>query len=89
MVVRMFENYDENYVNISIRDNGRGFPEEELKRLNSEKIVENSHHVGITNVKQRFLYQYRGKATISFFNSNGACVEIFIPKSKALGNEVL
>lgn len=89
VVVRMFENYDENYVNISIRDNGRGFPEEELKRLNSEKIVENSHHVGIANVKQRFLYQYRGKATISFFNSNGACVEIFIPKSKALGNEVL
>jgi two-component system sensor histidine kinase YesM len=73
------ENGNKKYVNITILDNGRGFTDEELRRLNSEQAVEDLKHVGISNVKRRFLYQYKGEGIISFSSSNGASVEIFIP----------
>jgi two-component system, sensor histidine kinase YesM len=68
-----------NYVNITIVDNGKGFSEEELTRLNSEQTEQGSQHIGISNVKRRFFFQYKGEAILSFSNSNGACVDIFIP----------
>lgn len=80
--VRLLKNDAMNYVNITILDNGKGFPEEELNRLNSEQTGEDSQHVGISNVKRRFYIQYKGKAILSFSNSNGACVDIFIPYSE-------
>lgn len=80
--VRLLKNDAMNYVNITILDNGKGFPQDELNRLNSEQTGEDSQHVGISNVKRRFYIQYKGKAILSFSNSNGACVDIFIPYSE-------
>lgn len=72
---------DGEYVNITISDNGNGFSEEALRRLNSKEDTDNhSEHIGINNVKLRFSLIYNNKSAISFMNqAKGACVEIFIP----------
>lgn len=74
---------DEDYINITISDNGKGFSEEVLMRINGDKYENASRkgeHIGIFNVKQRMALIYQGRETISFMNhTNGACIEIFIP----------
>lgn len=69
------------YVNITIMDNGKGFPEELLKLLNEEvKEDGTGEHLGINNIKLRFGIIYEGKSTVSFYNQLGsACVELIIP----------
>lgn len=53
---------DAQYINISISDNGSGFPPETLEKLNrAEKIEYTGQHVGILNVKHRFALLYPGK----------------------------
>jgi two-component system sensor histidine kinase YesM len=76
---RYLKNDAMNYVNITIMDNGKGFSEEELRRLNADQSEEDPQHVGIGNVKQRLFFQYEGEAVLFFSNANGACVDLFIP----------
>ncbi|MDG0808831.1 sensor histidine kinase [Cohnella rhizosphaerae] len=80
---RYLQDGDSDCVNITIVDNGKGFSEDELKALNAPHTEENTTHVGIGNVKRRFFFQYQGEAVLFFSNSNGACIEIFIPLSTA------
>jgi two-component system, sensor histidine kinase YesM len=79
---RLLSSEEGEYVNITISDNGKGFSEEDLIKLNGKEDADSGEHIGITNVKNRFSIIYSGKSTISFSNqANGACVEIFIPFS--------
>lgn len=75
----MIEDVEDHYVNITIKDNGLGFSEEALHRLNGacQEISEN--HVGIYNVKQRFGILYGNGCSFIFSNINGANIDIFIP----------
>lgn len=69
------------YLNITISDNGGGFPQEQLEQLNHPKEhLYRSQHVGIANIRCRLRLLYGDKATLSFRNlTEGACVELFIP----------
>ena len=73
---------DAQYINISISDNGSGFPPETLEKLNrAEKIEYTGQHVGILNVKHRFALLYQGKSIFSFSNlKKGSRIELFIPE---------
>lgn len=69
------------YLNITVCDNGSGFSQEELKKLNTPDIqTSDNGHIGISNIRHRLQFLYGDHATVSFRNrSDGACVELFIP----------
>lgn len=80
--VMALETEDGRYVNISISDNGSGFPPDTLEALNQPQTFEyTGQHVGILNVKHRFALLYQGKSMFSFSNlQKGSLIEIFIPE---------
>jgi two-component system sensor histidine kinase YesM len=72
------------YVNIIIRDTGRGFTEKILEELRSgESMVDDKgNHVGVWNVRRRLELLYGEGAGLSFFNGSnpeGAVVKIKLP----------
>lgn len=74
------EKDEDSYICITILDNGPGFPEELLKRLNQDSYLEEKNEsVGIQNVQKRLKILYGKEATVLYSNSNGACVEIYLP----------
>ncbi len=85
--VKLLKNDDEEYVNITIMDNGTGLSEEMLDILNKDNDLQTpTQHVGIMNVKRRFALIYQNKVIFMFRKSNGSLVEIFIPYRKESGN---
>lgn len=77
--VRMISGEGEDYINITIRDNGAGFPKEVLDRLCHEAEQPYGEQIGIYNVRERFRLLYGTGCSFVFSNMNGANVDIFIP----------
>lgn len=75
------ENSD--YIQICIEDNGSGFSEEILSKLNQKQslITEDGHHIGITNTIERLNLLYPNDYTITFENNEegGAKILLLIP----------
>ena len=75
------ENSD--YIQICIEDNGPGFSEEILSKLNQKQslITEDGHHIGITNTIERLNLLYPNDYTITFENNKegGAKILLLIP----------
>ena len=73
--------YDERtkYLNIVVRDNGKGFSEDILKQLNEERKSLTAG-IGIQNVLQRFKLCYGEQQIITFYNMQGACVDIYLQR---------
>lgn len=69
------------FASIKVMDNGKGFPEDLLPRLNSKTgFAYREDQIGIENVKHRFSLIYHDKASFLFTNiTKGACVEFFVP----------
>ena len=77
------ETPEDTYVCITILDNGPGFPEDVLHFLNKGQFAEEkTAGIGIQNVWKRIKIRYEEKATILYSNSNGACVEMYLPYGK-------
>lgn len=66
------------YAVLTVRDNGRGFPEEALAQLNAGGLREGGH-IGIQNVCRRFRLLYGEDCEFLFSNRGGAQVEIYFP----------
>ena len=75
------ENSD--YIQICIEDNGPGFSEEILSKLNQKQslITEDGHHIGITNTIERLNLLYPNDYIITFENNEdgGAKILLLIP----------
>jgi two-component system sensor histidine kinase YesM len=73
----------EPYIEIIIRDTGKGFTEEVLSEIRSGNRVidEQGEHIGIWNARKRLKLLYGEKASISCYNGypSGAVVEIKLP----------
>ncbi|MDR6881695.1 histidine kinase [Bacillus sp. 3255] len=73
----------EPYIEIIVRDTGKGFSEHVLAMIRSGNTVidEQGEHIGIWNVRKRLELLYGGKASISCYNGfpQGAVVEIKLP----------
>ena len=80
---RLFLDGEEKFVNITIMDNGKGFPDEVLEILNDPEKRMPGEHMGINNVEQRFSLVYQKPCSFVYSNMNGACVDIFIPFEEA------
>lgn len=82
IAVRRWEQSDE-YMEIIVSDNGKGFPPERLEKLKEQGFMkgEGAQHVGIWNVHHRLRMKYGNLARITFMNGEdgGAEVRLFIP----------
>ncbi|MDD3279318.1 MAG: histidine kinase [Lachnospiraceae bacterium] len=83
---KRFYNGEEQFINITIMDNGCGFSDEVMEILNDPSRRLHKEHIGIYNVQQRFELIYGKTCSFVFQNMNGACVDIFIPQSE--GNSI-
>lgn len=81
IAVRLTETEEGNYLNISIQDNGTGFPDEFLQSfLQNEEDTTAGQHIGIHNLRQRLTLLYKDKAGLICMNgSSGAMTEIILP----------
>lgn len=79
--LEILEHDEGRLLDITVSDNGDGFPPDVLKRLNSpEDEVYRDKHVGIHNVRLRIKSIYGKRAELFFFNSGkGAVSEIILP----------
>ncbi len=78
-----------NELRILIRDNGSGFDEELLQRMNAAFAdIDAEHtpysdpadgHIGLINTYMRLHYYSRGKIRMSLYNDGGAVVELILP----------
>ena len=85
---------EEEYLDITVRDNGQGYSEEVLDAINSETEDDGraqekapdgeikGTNVGVNNLKQRCRILYGELAQLSFRNEDGAVNEIVIPRKK-------
>lgn len=72
------ETQDGKFIDITVRDNGVGYPPHILKDINAES-KEESVSVGINNLKRRCLFLYDGRGEYNFYNNDGAVSEIVLP----------
>ncbi len=70
----------ENLVNITVWDNGNGFPEQKLPELNQKIIdLQNGAHIGLSNTIRRFNILFGDEFQFACTNKNGAKIDLFIP----------
>lgn len=71
------------FANITIADNGPGFPPDQLDKLNfTEPSAFGQGHVGLQNVLMRLKIIYMGQAHVAFANhpeTGGAVCELLVP----------
>lgn len=83
--IRLLESGEgQQMLNITVLDNGPGFPDETLRLLNSGSEESGggrlgSEHIGIANVRRRFNLLYGDESMFFFDRRSGSCVEIFVP----------
>lgn len=72
------ETQEGKFIDITVRDNGVGYPLHILEDINAD-AKEESVSVGINNLKRRCLFLYGGRGEYNFYNSDGAVSEIVLP----------
>ena len=78
--IRESEDY-QGCIEIIVRDNGTGFPEDILDRLSKgDKLSKGRQCIGIWNVKRRLELLYLENARLEFYNQSGALVKIILPE---------
>ena len=83
VAVERFDAGGKELVTIEVSDNGSGFPQEILERLqrHEQKVDPDGTKVGISNAIYRLNCLYQGNARLNFFNreDGGAVVKLCIP----------
>ena len=81
--IKKVQTENSDYIHICIEDNGPGFSEEILSKLNQKQslITEDGHHIGITNTIERLNLLYPNDYSIAFENNEegGAKILLLIP----------
>ncbi len=81
--VRYRETEEGNFLDITIRDNGPGYPDELMAYLNGGKPIEDEKlGIGVRNLLERLKVVYEGneKPAWYFENRNGAVSELILPE---------
>lgn len=79
--IHELETEDGTFLDIYIRDNGTGFPEDVLEIINGP-VISGSACVGINNLKRRCTILYGDKFEYGFTSDPGAVVSYIIPYHK-------
>lgn len=82
--IQKMQTDEDEYLNIHISDNGRGFDKDVLKHLNLNiETRKDGTTIGIYNVIERFKLYYGAESIeCAFSNADGAHSDIFIRKGK-------
>ena len=69
------------YIQVILKDTGRGFSEADLDMINSKDTQDDGTgaHTGIRNAQRRLAILYNNKARLNVYNDEGAVVEIILP----------
>ena len=69
------------YVRLRLTDNGIGYSDDALKKLESRSEIFERYHVGIQNLCRRMDILYKDKYRVAFFNNptGGASSVIYLP----------
>lgn len=69
------------YIQVILKDTGRGFSEKDLEMIRSKDKQDDGigAHTGIWNAQRRLAILYNNKARLHFYNNEGAVVEIILP----------
>lgn len=78
ITVQELETEEGAYLDISVRDNGQGYPEGILASINDVPEGEGTG-VGIKNLLRRCALLYGGDAQHNFYNDDGAVSELILP----------
>ncbi len=79
--IHKLETEDGDFVDISVSDNGVGYPPHILEDINGAP-KEESVSVGINNLKRRCIFLYGDRCEYNFCNSDGAVSELVLPCSR-------
>ena len=77
----LLEAEDDRYLDITVHDNGGGFPPDVLSQINTlPGDIYQEHHVGLTNLRHRLSLIYGERAVLAFYNdAEGAVCEVICP----------
>lgn len=78
--VDLLKTEEGNYLDITISDNGHGYSDEILKRINDGNFGDDGLAVGIGNMLRRCKLIYGSRVEINFYNSSGAVSELILPE---------
>ena len=77
---------------IQVRDNGKGYPPKVLTVLNSDEEFawdgDETHRIGIRNVKERLRLIFGDNSFMHFYNDNGSVTEFVLPITEGGGEDV-
>lgn len=81
LIVKYRKTEEGNYLDITVKDNGPGYPEELLKVINEFKPEEKEGlGIGVINLQSRLRIFYGDKASWYFENHDGAVSELVLPE---------
>lgn len=86
---KVIEDLEQSFLQLSVKDNGKGFSSEVLKDINQDgpTSVYTSAHVGIKNVRHRFKMIYGDDVVLAFYNTaSGPVSEVYIPLDLVKGD---
>lgn len=81
--VRLRKTEEGNYLDITVRDNGPGYPKELLDVINQKNPTEKEGlGIGVINLQNRIRLSYGNKASWYFENSKGAVSELILTEER-------
>ena len=72
---------NQEYLDITVTDNGHGYSEQWVKKINQIDSDQESEHTGILNLKKRLRFIFGPDVNLSVWNHHGAVTEIIYPIS--------
>lgn len=88
--VQSLKTEEEDYIDITVKDNGTGYPEDVLSMLNKKTPSQKgSLGVGIVNLLSRVKIHHGKEAKWYFINDKGAYSELLLPMKKGEQSEYL
>ena len=82
VAVRFLDTEDQRLLDITVRDNGPGYPADVLEQLSQppdQEPEEEGKQIGIDNLRRRCRILYGDRAEMFFYNEEGAVSEMLLP----------
>ncbi|MBD5395488.1 MAG: histidine kinase [Lachnospiraceae bacterium] len=86
--IRLNVRVEDSMICYTVQDNGKGFQHTKVPLEYADIIAENKNSVGLRNIIRRMEILYGDQFSVKLFNDDGAVVEICIPKSKGMQDEI-
>lgn len=86
VTTKLLHTEETDFLEVTVRDNGDGFPGDVLEKMNSSDWRQDGH-IGLSNIVARCRLLYGELFSIVFINDEGAVVQLYLPLGKDWGGE--